>query len=239
MTATHSSAITASRRWIEEEFERFAAAVISTKNKESDSEQRDSVPGYRDARRSISAQVIYEHALELVASEGIDALTVRRLAAELQISTRTVYNRIGNRTNMIRELSDLHLARLDLVFESLGTWEDTTWAWCLRLHQALTAQPHLTHMAQDQTLAAVQPYVSALIGATVRQGIPHSDAVECCWSLANLIINDAIGTGLATLNDANVPRAARKCDKPSNTTTHAIKWITLGVRTAAGQTPTR
>jgi AcrR family transcriptional regulator len=38
---------------------------------------------------------------------GARAVTVRRLAADLKISTRTLYKRIGNRDNLIRNVVEL------------------------------------------------------------------------------------------------------------------------------------
>jgi AcrR family transcriptional regulator len=238
MTAARPSTVIVSRRDAEEEFERFAAGLLGAKFQEPDSKDGRSGPGSRGPQPSISAQFIYEYAVELVAREGVDALTVRRLAAELKISTRTLYKRIGSRTNMIRELINLHAARLQLGFQPRDTWEDTTWSWCLQLHQALTAQPHLTHMSQGRTLAAVTSYVNALIEATVREGISQDVAAECWGSLADLTINDALGAARKAVVDKSVPHAAGRSVDLSKTTADAIKWILLGVRTEASTAAT-
>lgn len=211
-------------RSVQQEFDRFAAELIV---------ERRPVSGSRGPQPSITAQFIYEYALELVDCEGAGALTVRRLAAELKISTRTLYKRIGSRTNMIRELVDLHWSRLDLDFQPVGTWEDTIWAWCLQVHQALTARPHLTLMAQGRRPVAVAPYVEALIEATVREGLSSAVAAECCWSLADLTVNDAIGVAREmTLGVA--PQAMWSSVDPSKTTADAIKWILRGIGAQTG-----
>jgi AcrR family transcriptional regulator len=50
----------------------------------------------------------------LLDAEGARAVTVRRLAADLKISTRTLDKRIGNRDNLIRTVVELHFAKLNL-----------------------------------------------------------------------------------------------------------------------------
>ena len=203
------------------EFERFAAALVT---------ERRPVTGSRGPQPSITAQFIYEYALEFVDCEGVDALTVRRLAADLNISTRTLYKRIGSRTNMIRELVDMHWSRLDLEFHPCSTWEDTIWAWCVHLHQVLTARPHLTLMAQDRTPVVVAPLVEALIESSVDHGIPEDVAVECCWSLADMTTNDAIGVA-RELGHRHASHAAPGSVGLSKTTADAIKWILRGIST--------
>ena len=208
---------------VEEEFDRFAADLLG---------ERRPVVGSRGPLPSITAQFIYEYGLELVDCEGIDALTVRRLAADLKISTRTLYKRIGSRTRMIRELIALHLSRLDLDVHPAGTWEDTIWAWCLQLHQALTARPHLTAMSQGWTLAVVASHVDTLIEATARGGVSKDVAAECCWSVADVTINDAVGAA-HEMTRQNAPRTVGSSVEPSKTAADAIKWILRGVAAGA------
>ncbi|MCZ8381113.1 helix-turn-helix domain containing protein [Mycobacterium sp. CPCC 205372] len=157
---------------VQVEFERFAAALVG---------ERRPVSGHLEPQPSITAQFIYEYALELVDCEGIEALTVRRLAAELKISTRTLYKRIGSRKDMIDELVGLYSSRLSFVFQPHGTWEDSIWAWCLQLHQALTARPHLILMAQGRTPVEFGSHVEALVDVIAAQG-------RTAWSCGRMLL---------------------------------------------------
>jgi len=156
----------------------------------------------------------------------------------LAAGAESLYKRIGSRNMLIHELINLHSTRLTLGFQPLGTWEEPIWAGCLQqLHGVLTAQPHLTQMSQGQTLVAVMSFVSALIDATVREGIPQNVVAECCSSLADLTINDGIGAARKAMDDRSQPHAARMSVEPSETTADAINWILLGVRADANPTP--
>ncbi len=229
MTAARSSTVSVSSRDPEAEFERFAASLLGGGVEESGRTKRRFGSGSRGPQPSISAQFIHEYALELVDCEGIDALTVRRLGAELKISTRTLYKRIGSRESLIRVLTDLHFARLDLRFRQGGTWEETVWGWCLQLHHTLTARPHLTLLSQGQTLAAATTYVDTLVETTIGEGKSADVANDCCRSLADLIVNDAIAASLKAVTDRRAPSTAQICVEPSKTTTDAIRWILRGV----------
>jgi AcrR family transcriptional regulator len=212
------------------EFERFAVGLVGASPEESVVTECPSAGASRALRSASSAHCIYDHALELVDREGIDALTFRRLAAELEISTRTLYKRIGSRSTMIRELIDYDWTRLSLDFQPSGTWEESVWLWCLQLHQVLTARPHLTLMSQGHTLAAIASYVDAFVEATVDEGIPQHVSVDCGWSLADLTINDAVGAA-REMTHRSAPHAAWSSIELSKTTADAIKWIMRGVRT--------
>jgi hypothetical protein len=76
----------------------------------------------------------------------VQALTVRRLAADIKISTRTLYKRILNRDNLIRKIVELHFSELNLVVRECDSWESTALGWCVGLHTALCAHPHLTDL---------------------------------------------------------------------------------------------
>jgi AcrR family transcriptional regulator len=209
---------------MQEGFERCAADMVG---------ERRPVSGHRGQQPSIAAQFIYEYALELVDWQGIEALTMRRLAAELKISTRTLYKRIGSRADMIDELVGLYSSRLHLDFQPHGAWEDSIWAWCLQLHQALTARPHLILMAQGRTPVEFGSHVKALVDAIAAQSVPHGVAVETCWSLADLMVTDAMGA-VREMTSGDASAAVWSSVQPSQCTADAIKWILRGVGAASG-----
>jgi AcrR family transcriptional regulator len=143
-------------------------------------------------RPLISAETIFEHALEVLDQEGPAAVTVRRIAADLKISTRTLYKRITNHDNVIRNVVALHYSQLNLEFRELDSWESTAMSWCMNLYRELSTHPHLTELMAAQHGSALHGYVDELLKATLQEGISRERAVECCRSLVNLTINDAI-----------------------------------------------
>ncbi len=53
------------------------------------------------AKPLISVDAIFTRALELLDAEGAQALNARRLAGDLKCSTRTLYQQVGNREQLI------------------------------------------------------------------------------------------------------------------------------------------
>ena len=66
----------------------------------------------------LTAQDVVDAALKLVETEGGDALTMRRLASELDVATTTIYWHVGNRDELVVAL----IARLA---ERMGASEIT------------------------------------------------------------------------------------------------------------------
>lgn len=211
---------------IEAEFDRFAAAMTHGRCARTDATRRGPRP-------SISSETIYEHTLALLDAEGAEAVTVRRLAADLKISTRTLYKRIGNRDNLIRNVVELHLATLDLNFRDCGSWESTASNWCLGLHGTLCAHPHLTDLMTDDDVLILGDYVQALAKATVQDGISRNTAARWCLALANVTVNDAIREVRATRRSNGAPQVDRRVAVPSQSFRESVRLILAGVRAEA------
>jgi AcrR family transcriptional regulator len=182
------------------------------------------------ARPLIPVETIYTRALELLDAEGIDALQARKLAADLKISTRTLYQQIGNREQLIRALVARHLSQLRLDFREYDTFDSTALHWCLALHDTLRAHPFLTEMMAIDDRKAVEDYVNDLVKAALSEGFPRKIAIECCRTLVNVTINHTI-VGVRALREpehsAGTASEVRKIEKNFPTT---IRWILLGVR---------
>ena len=191
-------------------------------------------------RPLIPVEEIYDRALALLDSEGADALNARRLAADLKISTRTLYQQVGTREKLIRALVARHFSRLKLDFREYDTWEATALHWCLALHEALRAHPFLTELMTIDDREAVADYVDDLMKATAREGIPRALAVECCRSLVTVTINHAIIEVRALREPEHSPRSAVETAKIARNFPRTIRWILAGVRAeAASKSPPR
>ncbi|MDQ1474890.1 MAG: hypothetical protein QOE62_119 [Actinomycetota bacterium] len=220
---------------IESEFDRFAADMMQLAARQADGPGRTAPTDgkRRGPQPSISAETIYEHALVLLDAEGARAVTVRRLAADLRISTRTLYKRIGNRDNLIRNVVELHFAKLNLSFRECGSWESTASNWCLGLHGTLCAHPHLTDLMTDDHVLILGDYIHALAKVTVQEGISRDTAAECCRALANVTINDAIRQVRAKRHPNGALQADVRAPGSSRSFSEPVRLILAGVRAEA------
>ena len=185
------------------------------------------------AKPLIPVEVIYTRALELLDAEGSAALTTRRLAADLKISTRTLYQQVGSRDELIRALVAQHFSQLRLDFHEREQWEATALQWCLSLRDALYAHPYLTELMTVDDRGAIMDYVNELVEATLREGIPEKLAVECCRALVNLTINHSIVEvrGAHQLKPSRESKAESALIEKNFPMT--VQWILAGVRQEA------
>jgi AcrR family transcriptional regulator len=137
---------------VEAEFDQFVAELIPMAARDGNGRKRSAgqrrTPG---PPPSISADTIFAHALKVLDQEGPAAVTVRRVAADLGISTRTLYKRIGNHDNMIRHAVALHHSRLNLKFRELDSRESTAMSWCMNLHREMSPHPQPTRVDDSAT----------------------------------------------------------------------------------------
>jgi AcrR family transcriptional regulator len=185
------------------------------------------------AKPLIPVEVIYQRALALLDAEGSTALTTRRLAADLKISTRTLYQQVGSREELIRALVSRHFSELTLEFHEYEDWESTALHWCTALHDALHAHPFLTELMTIDDRNAVMEYVEELVNVTLQEGIPQELAIECCRALVNLTINHAI----VEVRGSHEPKLSRgsaaEADRIEKNFPMSIRWILAGVRQEA------
>jgi AcrR family transcriptional regulator len=182
------------------------------------------------AKPLIPVDVIYEHALTLIDAEGTGALNARRLASDLKCSTRTLYQQVGNREELIRALVSRHFSQLQLDFHEYDTWESTAVQWSLALHDALQAHPHLTELMNVDDRGAVTSYVDKLLKSLVHAGIDRRLATDCCRSLVNTTINHAIIESQALRLTQSSRANGADAKKRKQSFRRTIEWIIAGVR---------
>jgi len=190
------------------------------------------------AKPLIPVEVIHERALALLDAEGTGALTTRRLAAELKISTRTLYQQVGSRDELIRALVARHLSALRVEFHEYDDWETTAEQWCRGLHDALRAHPYLTELMTNEDREAVMDYLADLTKISLHEGFSRKIAVDCSRALVNLTINHTV-MEVRGLSEPTLSRKTRAEDSQTEKNFYtSIRWILAGVRAdAAGKLP--
>ena len=183
------------------------------------------------AKPLIPAEDILDRALELLDAEGPRALTVRRLSNDLRISPNTLYQQVGNQQSLVRALVKRHFSQLKLEFAEYDSWESTALHWCLALHDALRAHPHLTELMTIEDGDAIRDYVQDLLQSTLRSGIGRPLAIECCRGLTNLTINHSIAE--AKTMPADSPELASELRKIDKNFPRLVGWVIAAVRAEA------
>lgn len=96
----------------------------------------------------LSRDRIVSTALALADSEGLEAVSTRRLAAELGVTGPSLYNHVGTKEELLDDLVDTVLARVDTsMFAELSktnpAWRAALEKWARAYREAIAAHPNI------------------------------------------------------------------------------------------------
>lgn len=108
--------------------------------------------GERMARAALTREEVLEAAAALVRQHGPDALTMRRLAAELGTAVTSIYWHVGNRESLLDALVERTVADLDTIRPRGTTPAERLVSVARSLRRALRERPHLVAMVHERGL---------------------------------------------------------------------------------------
>jgi AcrR family transcriptional regulator len=133
----------------------------------------------RAGEERLSRQAILTAALRIVDDEGIDGLTMRRLAATLQVNPMSLYHHLPNKAAVLAGLAELVFAGLELPDPGDAVpWDEQLKAAARAYRDGLRAHPNLalqvlsdTSAVSDVVVVTMEPFYRALdrAGLTPRQ----------------------------------------------------------------------
>lgn len=109
-------------------------------------------PATRKGRPTLTRELIAERALQLAGVEGFPAVTMRRLAAELGVTVRALYNYVTDRQEVVELATRALTAHWEPVALSPGRWEDDLRAYCARLRALYRRYPRALLVSLDETV---------------------------------------------------------------------------------------
>lgn len=109
--------------------------------------------GRTAARERLSRDVVAARALALADAEGLDALTVRRLAQDLGVTPMALYWHFSDKDALLAGVADQLLREVRAPEPSDAPWADRLHAELSALLAALRAHPGLARLAQLQVLS--------------------------------------------------------------------------------------
>jgi AcrR family transcriptional regulator len=133
----------------------------------------------RAGEERLSRHAILEAALRIVDTEGLEAMTMRRLASTLGVNPMSIYHHLPNKAAVFAGLAELVFAQLESTPpDDSVPWQDELKAAASAYRDALRAHPNLalqvlsdTSAVSDVVVVTVEPFYRALdrAGAEPRQ----------------------------------------------------------------------
>jgi TetR/AcrR family transcriptional regulator, tetracycline repressor protein len=161
----------------------------------------------RQPAADLDAEAVVDAALALLLDEGLDAVSMRRVAARLGVSPIPLYSRVGNKDDLLDAVAERILHDLLPGDLAAAPWPECLAAWARALRERLHAIPDSRIVLRTRRRAYVdasRPLVDALLAA----GFEPDEAVRTCrlvmWATTGFVV---VETG--SLERERPTRAAR------------------------------
>jgi AcrR family transcriptional regulator len=142
----------------------------------------------RRARRpwgSLTRDDVIAGALEIVDRDGLEALTMPRLARHLGTGVMTLYGHIDNKADLVDALAERVLAGIEPIDTSSQDWQGSLAGWMRHPRQGLLRHPALGAVlaARGLTTPSVFTHLEAGLGVLRAADVDPHAAVEIYYAL--------------------------------------------------------
>jgi AcrR family transcriptional regulator len=169
-----------------------------------------------DAERTrLSKEVVVAHGLALADAEGLDALTIRRLATELGVTPMALYWHFRNKEELLSALGDQVWRELDTDIDPAAPWHVQMRGLLESLLHVLRSHPCASQLileGEKQSAAALVATETAL-DVLRRGGFEPEHAAEIArnalWTGLMLVMSEGFKPGLTDAERAEEQRRAR------------------------------
>ncbi|WP_461029271.1 TetR/AcrR family transcriptional regulator, partial [Streptomyces sparsus] len=162
----------------------------------------------RPRKPLLSRERIVVTALTLVDAEGLQAVSTRRLAAELGVSGPSLYNHFRTKDAILDAVADRVCADVDLsMFEDGTPWRSALLTWGRSYRAALAAHPNIVpYLAQGPGRRPSQLRMAdAVFGAMTAAGWSRAQATRIGALMRYFVAGSALGSfARGFLDDAAV-----------------------------------
>jgi AcrR family transcriptional regulator len=160
----------------------------------------------QDRRPRLTRERVVEEALAVIAHDGAQALTMRRLAGRLGVVPGALYHHVRNKQQLQDLLLDGVLAEVDLDLDPSLGWTEQLKVLAHRLRQVLEAHPGIAGILKTRdplgphALALAEAFLSPLQTA----GFADREAGLAFFLLLDYTIGFAVSTPATSVNEQRV-----------------------------------
>ena len=98
-------------------------------------------------RTAISRERIAEIALAIIDADGVDAVSMRRIAAELDTGAASLYAHVAGKDDVLLMAHDLVMDQLTIDDVTAGTWQDAIRSWARQLYALYGAHQDIARLS--------------------------------------------------------------------------------------------
>lgn len=164
----------------------------------------------RPAKAPLSEDAIVDAALAILRSDGLDAVTMRRVAAALDTGAASLYVYVPHRDGLLQSMLDRVTATIKLEAPDPARWREQLHGLLERTHDALRSYPGVAAiMLAAQPMTMTEPTLQLaenMLGLVLAAGIDPQEAAWACDVLLLLV------TGVTNEEDARHAHGYSKDD---------------------------
>jgi AcrR family transcriptional regulator len=144
----------------------------------------------RPAKAPLSEDAVVDAALAILQSDGLEAVTMRRVAAALDTGAASLYVYVPGREGLLQAMLDRVTATIELEAPGPSHWRAQLHSLLQRMYQALVAHPGIAAMTlvDPPTTEAVLRLTENLLGILLAGGLDPQDAAWVCDIFVTLVM---------------------------------------------------
>lgn len=155
----------------------------------------------------LSRQRIVAEATRIIDVEGLDALSTRRLARELQVRAPSLYNHFGTKEEILDAVAESIISQVDISMFGARPWPQALTEWARGYRAALAAHPNAVPFLASGPArrASALRLADAVYGALVDAGWPPRYATRIGATMRYFVAGSALGSfALGFIDDPSV-----------------------------------
>lgn len=141
-------------------------------------------------RETLTRDKVLRAAMALVDAEGLDALSMRRLAAALDVQAMSLYNHVASKADLLDGIAEYAFAQVERPDPELA-WHEQVRAVAVSMYRVFEQHPAVpaalaTDQANPLSARALEPF-DWLIGALYRAGFDDRRVRQALDAVMNLV----------------------------------------------------
>jgi AcrR family transcriptional regulator len=169
----------------------------------------------------LTRERIISAAVELIEREGVDAVSMRRIAAQLDSGVMSLYNYVPSKAALLEGVAEHVMSGIEYTFDPDASWEDQVRSQARAFWQALRAYPRcaMVTVSRPATSAAELRPMEHALTLLRSAGFGEEDAVRVVrvftgYIVGSLLREVGVAPGLAPQRPLVHDQAVLEADRP-------------------------
>ncbi|MGW1345519.1 TetR/AcrR family transcriptional regulator C-terminal domain-containing protein [Kribbella sp. NPDC002412] len=145
-------------------------------------------------RVGLTREAVLRAALTLADREGLKALSMRRLGAELDVEAMTLYHHVPSKDALLDGLVELLVAPIAPPAFEAASWRDALRAYARELRTTLLAHPNVIPLVASRPAVTAQnlQVMEAALESMRAAGLQPSDALDVLYAVTGFVLGHVV-----------------------------------------------